>query len=227
MVWRFFPALSLVFFLLLSAFHFGESQLSRYGRAGFLQLLLFLLWGLHILSAYTYYQYDALALHMASSAMFVPLQPVIAAIGGSPVVLLLRGLATVLLGCKVFLLGRLDLQAMLQEAFLVLMIHASFIAFGPIVSFTLFFVVIHSLQVLSHEWLYLKDKFVLKGLSQFVVLLLPISLVSIAGLGLVYGLNAAFFDLPVVYLTIVMTAVITLPHAVVMHFFYDKTSTLT
>lgn len=226
-LWIYLPAISFIFFLLLSAFHFGESQLSRYGRSSILHLISFLMWGLHILSSYVFYQYDVLVEHMVNFDIFQPLEPVIAFMGSSSVMMIVTGVMMAVLAYSSLRSGQVRLQSLMQEVFLLVMIHASFVAFGPIVSFTLFFVVIHSLQVLSHEWLYLKERFVLTGFAQFVVMLLPLSIISIAGLGFLYWLNLSFFDLPIVYLTIIMTAVITFPHAVVMHFFYDRSSVLT
>ena len=59
-LWIYLPFWSLLFFLLISAFHFGESQFSDIDTDKFLKYSLFSFWGIALLSTLMYYNLDEL-----------------------------------------------------------------------------------------------------------------------------------------------------------------------
>ena len=59
-LWIFFPFWSLLLFLLISAFHFGESQFSEIKTARLIKDLLFPVWGIALLSTLMHYNLQEL-----------------------------------------------------------------------------------------------------------------------------------------------------------------------
>ena len=78
------------------------------------------------------------------------------------------------------------------------------------------------MKVMLDEFQFLKEKFIGLSFYKFVKLLIPFSVVSFLGLFLIILFNNWILDLPIIYLIILMTSVITLPHAIVMHLFYAQ-----
>ena len=221
-LWFLFPVCAMLFFLLISAYHFGESQLSYIQQSKLFSVLQYSVWGIHLLSTYIFYQLDTLAGIFNDYALmkqFVDLFKIIEFQGLSVVI---SGSLLAIYFAYLLLQRSITVQQVLQEIYVLVLIHISFYLFGPLVSFTLYFVILHSMKVMLDEFQFLKEKF--SGLSfyKFIKLLIPFSVVSFLGLFLIILFNNWILDLPIIYLIILMTSVITLPHAIVMHLFYAQ-----
>ena len=105
LVWVFFPVLGYISFMLISAFHFGESQFSHYKLPQSLFKMVFqFLWGLSMLAGMTFFNLGEIQVHMASDSSFMVFSGINNSIG--PLVLLVLGLVGVLAGLVYLLLSR-------------------------------------------------------------------------------------------------------------------------
>ena len=76
---------------------------------------------------------------------------------------------------------------------------------------------------MNQEYLFLKSEDANFSLIDFLKLLLPYSLLSIFFTSILLALSHwGFLAISIPYLSIIIISVITLPHAIVMHIFYNK-----
>lgn len=221
--WLYFPILSFVFFLILSAFHFGESQfidaelsLSKFNP------LLFLFWGLALLATLMYYNIGEL---VAITAYFKDTED-LAVVYNQELFFsffAITNLTTIALILYFYVKNQLTKKRLSSELFLIALIHLTFFLFPFIIGFTLYFVVLHSIRVMNQEYLFLKAEEDSFGFKEFLKLLLPYSLLSIFFTAILLALSHyGYINISIPYISIIIISAITLPHAIVMHVFYQK-----
>ena len=223
LLWLRFPLLSFLFFLILSAFHFGESQFAdaKITLRSF-NPLLFLFWGLALLATLMYYNIGELA---SITAYFQDTQD-FAVVYNKDLFFyffISTNFGTLILLLFFFIKNQISKRRFSSELFLIAIIHLTFFLFRFIIGFTLYFVVLHSIRVMNQEYLFLKSEDVNFSLVDFLKLLLPYSFLSIFFTSILLGLSHwGFLKISIPYLSIIIISVITLPHAIVMHIFYKK-----
>jgi Brp/Blh family beta-carotene 15,15'-monooxygenase len=221
--WLFQPLWSFVFFLVLSAFHFGESQLNDLRlKKSFLKPLLFLTWGLTLLVSLIYYNAEELS---GYTSFFHDTQVF-------QVVYEHRFLSVAFVALNALTVGMLitfsewasvNWNRLGGELFLMGLIHLTFFLFPFIIGFTMYFVVLHSIRVMSQEFQFLKNENAISTGLEFVKLLMPYSILSIFFTGVTLWLShIQVIPLSIPLLALIIISVITLPHAVVMHLFYKQ-----
>ena len=221
--WLYFPLLSFLFFLILSAFHFGESQFvdAKLSLWKF-NPLLFLFWGLALLATLMYYNIGEL---VDITAYFKDTQDfgVVYNEGLIFYFFAITNLTTVGILLYLFYTKQLTAKRLSSELFLIALIHLTFFLFPFIIGFTLYFVVLHSIRVMNQEYLFFKSEDASFGLVEFLKLLLPYSLLSIFFTSVLLVLShMGYLGISIPFLSIIIISVITLPHAIVMHIFYNK-----
>ncbi len=224
-LWLVAPALSMALFLALSAYHFGQSQFADLSLSRMLKPLLYFAWGSTVLSGLIYFNRAEIADIARSNEEMASLSAVM-----DPqfylVLLIASGAGTA--GILIFGLSRkmISFERLAIEVFVMGLIQFSFMVFPILTSFTLFFVVIHSLKVLSDEYdfmLNLRNRF---SIGLFLKMLWPYTLLSLFGSG--FLLFVSYMDwLPIsnLLLVFILISVLTLPHSIVMESFYKKRST--
>ncbi|MGD1844156.1 MAG: Brp/Blh family beta-carotene 15,15'-dioxygenase [Salibacteraceae bacterium] len=224
LLWVLFPSLGLISFLVLSAYHFGQSQLIDCNLEGKWQnRILFFSWGALLLSGLLFLNGEEIAhLNIDSPLTLAVLEPLISA---SLWLTLLFAVPTLgILGYQTHR-GAISLNRFLLEIYLLLLTAIAFYLFSLLLGFTLYFILLHSTKVLIQEFDFLKKSDLLKSKKQFIKMLLPFTLLALVGAGLTVALlallNVDFFS-PV--WALVFTSSITLPHAFVMDAFYKKAS---
>lgn len=223
LLWLKFPLVSFSFFLVLSAFHFGESQFvdAKLTVRNF-NPLLFLFWGLALLATLMYYNISELA---ALTAYFQDTQS-FSVVYKEDLFLYfftVTNIATIFLLIYLFVKNQISLKRLSSELFLIALIHLTFFLFPFVIGFTLYFVVLHSIRVMNQEYLFFKSEDVSFSLVKFLKLLLPYSLLSIFFTSVLLILShIGFLGISIPFLSIIIISVITLPHAIVMHIFYNK-----
>ena len=221
--WLYIPILSFIFFLILSAFHFGESQFvdAKLSLWKF-NPLLFLFWGLALLATLMYYNIGEL---VDITAYFKDTQDfgVVYNEGLIFYFFAITNLTTVGILLYLFYTKQLTAKRLSSELFLIALIHLTFFLFPFIIGFTLYFVVLHSIRVMNQEYLFFKSEDASFGLVKFLKLLLPYSLLSIFFTSVLLALShLGYLGISIPFLSIIIISVITLPHAIVMHIFYNK-----
>jgi Brp/Blh family beta-carotene 15,15'-monooxygenase len=221
--WAIFPMLSLMLFLIVSAYHFGQSQFSDLTvHKSFRNHILYFVWGCSILSGLILYNIEDILSLSSLSADMLYLSPVFDELVFS-FLLPLSSIVTVFLLIVTFKKNRISGERFLFEIYLFVLIHICFYILPLIVGFTLYFVILHSFKVLSEEFTYLKSRRDNFSIRSFLKLLFPITLISVFGGGIIM-LSAQYQLIGISngLLVFVLISVLTLPHSIVMDDFYQK-----
>lgn len=221
-LWLILPEIALFFFLIFSAYHFGQSQFIELSISRkWLSTILYFSWGAAILSGLIYFnqqEINELFFESISNSKSFRLL-----IEKSEILLILFSSVFFIESLILRKLQLITTQNLALEMIQFMLIIVTFYLFPVIIGFTLYFIILHSFRVLLQEYDYLKASFKIKSTFQFIKLLLPFTLLSAVGLGLI-SLVLFFFDikinLPVQLL--ILTSAITLPHVLVMEFFYSS-----
>jgi len=220
LAWWIWPLLSLALFLLISAYHFGQSQLLyvKGGEKEPLKMLMYISWGLTVLIA-------IIGLHpLESGEILSALLPQHQwQLLNTLWLPLLIGSGTLTLGLLTFRLirGQLTARAYAWEWINLGILLALSVSAGLLTSFAIYFGLWHSIASIRAEMGILQHKRPSFSLMDFVKAALPFSLISIFGVLLLIGLGwyAQAFISP--YLLFFMAiSVLTLPHMIFMQKFY-------
>jgi beta-carotene 15,15'-dioxygenase len=220
-LWWVFPSFAYILFLLLSAYHFGQSQFSHYFQKQSLpHLLLFLFWGISILSALIYFNLDEIYLIMESTPEFAVFDPLHQR---QDMLYVLVSSCSITLLIKLFLTlkSSLTLHDFMMEVLVLTLILVSFFLMPLIIGFTLYFVILHSFKVLREEYGFLTAQNEANSIAQFIKMVAPFTLFSIAGILILFSaIYFQFLNLPYGYCLLIVISSITLPHVFVMNKFY-------
>lgn len=220
-LWLVIPAATFVGFLLLSAYHFGQSQFSGEVRKSHpLNSLLYLNWGVAVLAGLIYFNVEELVDLSGSikdMSFFVPVLQILK----EPHILMVASALTVV---QVVLYGKLrfiTLEKLLMEFVIMVAVFIVANVFSFFIGFTLFFVGIHSLKMMMYEWDHFKVVSSQMTFRRFLIQLMPLTLVSFAGIA--FLLMGVHFDLlaistPLAILIIISS--VTVPHSFVMESFF-------
>lgn len=220
-LWHVSVFYSLIFFLLISAFHFGESQFPHINIHLIFKNIFYFIWGISLLSTLMFYNIDELN----SITLFFDDTVVLEQVYDLSKVSILFYSTNVFTIISMFIfifMKKIDLDRFFSEIFLLFLIHATFYLFPFIIGFTLYFVALHSLKVMNDEYIFLKKETPNFKILDFIKLLAPYSVLSICFTALLLFLsynNIIGYSVPL--LSIMIISVITLPHAIVMNIFYN------
>jgi Brp/Blh family beta-carotene 15,15'-monooxygenase len=219
--WWIAPIISLIFFLFLSSYHFGESQLVDYSFVN-KKRIIYLFWGFALLSTLIFYNNSELLYLSNQFADTEKFSQVFNVLIFNYIFYFSNFIIVSLLVYKNYKLS-ISNQQLMNEIFLLILIHITFYLFPIIISFTLYFIFLHSIKVLKQEFDYLKFLQSDLNLLNFIKLLFPHTLLSIVFLGIFLLLmNFEFINISVFLFSIIGISVITLPHAIIMSNFYNK-----
>jgi len=222
LLWIFFPFWSLLLFLLISAFHFGESQFSDIKAQKLLRYSLFPFWGIALLSTLMHYNLS----EIIEITTFFEDTNDLKIIYNDFLILRFFQITNVCTILLLFLLAvkrHINLDRFFSELFLLLILHITFYLFPFLIAFTMYFVILHSLRVMYQEYQFLKSDSDLFDFIDFIKVLAPYSLLSIFFTALIILLSYwSFIPYSIPLVSIIIISVITLPHAIVMHIFYNE-----
>ena len=219
--WWLTPIISLVFFLFLSSYHFGESQLVDYYFIS-KKRVIYLLWGFALLSTLIFYNNNEL---LMLSNQFKDTEDFSQVFNLLIFKYIFYFSNLIIISLLVYENYKLSIsnQQLMNEIFLLILIHITFYLFPIIISFTLYFIFLHSIKVLKQEFDYLKSLQSDLNLFKFIKLLYPHTLLSIVFMVVfLFLMNFGFINISVFLFSIIGISVITLPHAIIMTNFYNK-----
>ena len=176
LAWVYFPVASFFLFLLISAYHFGQSQFAYLAsEKSLLNGLLYISWGLSITSGMLYYNWevvpDILTYSTELSEYFSFLESGHLAV----TTVLSTSCAVLILVLKCFgnSSGGITREKFFVELYLLSINHFAFFALPLLLGFALYFVVLHSLDVTMDEYAYFKSLNPTLKVREFVLMLLP------------------------------------------------------
>ena len=224
LLWLYAPMLSIVAFLLISAYHFGQSQFSHYKLLKSTTVVLSFAWGASILSAMLLFNLGELKELTTTVQGFQSFRLSLNSQAFLSMFLLFSLITLICLSINLYK-RKFTLEQFLFEILVLALVIFSFYVFPLIIGFTLYFTVLHSLKVLQEEYRFV-EKLYDKSLSlmAFGKLLFPYTTISVFGMGIIYLLSELNI-LPTLsfgYLLLILISSITLPHAFVMDRFYKK-----
>ena len=222
LIWHLSIIYSLIFFLIISAFHFGESQFSDIKLRALFKNLFFFLWGFLLLFTLIFYNVEELNKITLFFDDTLELESIYNR-NKISILFYITNIFTFLLMLYFAIIKKIKAERFFSELFLLLLIHITFYLFPFIIGFTLYFVALHSLKVMNDEFLFFKNENSSFNIKDFIKLLAPYSILSIF-FTVVLLLLAHYDFLPysVPLLSIMIISVITLPHAIVMNIFYNE-----
>lgn len=221
-LWVIIPSIAYVLFLLLSAYHFGQSQFSHYSnKHSLIYKALYFFWGISILAGLIYFNIGEIQLFMNESNEFAILSPLHEEIKMRTIFL---SATSITIALMVFLSIKKSLhpEAFLMEILVITLVLTCFFLMPLLIGFTLYFVILHSFKVLREEYIFLNSKNEVNSIGNFVKLVTPFTLLSVGGIALLFGLiYLNILTLPYGYLLLIAISSITLPHVFVMNRFYN------
>ena len=222
LMWHIAPVLSLILFLLISAFHFGESQFEDIKITKVLKNIFFFFWGIALLATLIYYNINELANVTAYFDDTLAFEKVYD-IKKVTILYYVTNVITIASMILMAVYKQIKIERLLSEFFLLFLIHITFFLFPFIIGFTLYFVVLHSLKVMQDEIEFFKKDNPKFSILDFLKLLAPYSILSIFFTTILLLLSYyTYIPYSIPFLSIVIISVITLPHAIVMNIFYNE-----
>lgn len=222
LLWLIASNIAFLIFMLISAYHFGQSQLVEETEdQSIWPRIIYTIWGLWLLSSFLYLNEAELRLISASDLEILPSFGWL--LDHSYGFFLSSSL--LLLGSLIWAVGMglIRWSSFFMEMYQALMILVVFYISSTLWGFTLYFVVLHSGRVLQQEYAYLISSQRIHNLLQFTKLLSPFTILSLLGLvSIIFGLY--FFELSISYslLALIFISCLTVPHSWVMDRFYQK-----
>ncbi len=218
-VWWGLPQVAFWIFILLSAYHFGQSNWSRISfPSKIFEKSTFLFWGLAVLGV-------PILLHFDQASTIV------SEMTGSPLVLTVNSRAALVflfifgvIGNSLFLhqSGSLSKEQLVKELCNFLLLMLLFFTTPLLVGFGIYFVLWHSLGAISDQLKVVRATDPSFGYKAYLRSTVPFSLMAFAGLGMFYYFFHSFFDkgqnLGALF---IFVSVITVPHAVLMDWLYQ------
>jgi len=221
-MWHIAPVLSLILFLLISAFHFGESQFEDIKITKVLKNTFFFFWGIALLATLIYYNINELANVTAYFDDTLAFEKVYD-VKKVTALYYVTNIITIASMILMAVYKQIKIERLLSEFFLLFLIHITFFLFPFIIGFTLYFVVLHSLKVMQDEIEFFKKDNPKFSILDFLKLLAPYSILSIFFTTILLLLSYyTYIPYSIPFLSIVIISVITLPHAIVMNIFYNE-----
>jgi len=221
MLW-FFPALTSILFLLLSAYHFGETDLNQFKTESLIGKVFVTSYGLVILSVILLCHFEELQPLVQQFGFSVKNLALLSWIGEYRFMLMAL-FGSIFVICTFMFMRKKDSTKANQDQFFLprLACLVFLLANMPmLLGFTFYFVMWHSVLSLKNIVFYLRQR---KGFSQFSIVskMFFYSLLAIAGIGVFGFVSYKFMDnSSLLSYLFAGLAVLTVPHLVVMQEMY-------
>jgi beta-carotene 15,15'-dioxygenase len=207
--WIVLPIPSLILFLVISTYHFGQSnwQDLRFSKA--LSFLLFMSWGAFVIGGAVLWHWDESKIVIGQLIGFVPDYPIekMFAIQWSFLIL------------NLFLLVFLFFTKKINQSYFLvectkLALLSFLLYFSPlIVGFTIYFTLWHSLESLVNQLDFFRRQVPKFSIADYYRQAAPYTILAVLGLlGLVLGQSFFFAESSIISLYLILIACVTLPH---------------
>ena len=221
-LWFIIPIFSFVFFLLLSSYHFGESQLSNYNIKNIFSKIIYFVWGIALMSTLFFYNSNELIIlfnNFNDTSIFT----LIFEYYLLDILFYFSNVSFILILIYLKIHNSISSEIFNSELFQIILLHITFFLFPVIISFTLYFVFLHSIKVLVQEYSYLEQKFYGFTLIKFIRLLIPFTVIALFFFSLLIFISNYYkLNISLLLFSIIGISVITLPHSISMTNFYNN-----
>jgi Brp/Blh family beta-carotene 15,15'-monooxygenase len=222
-VWLLAPVFSFFTFLLYSAYHFGQCQLSYITeKNNFFSNSLFLSWGGVMISFLIHFNLGDI---YRVSNTYPEFSLITNAFNGFDSIYLVVVSSLIFLALFTYnnYRRRVKYISFLRELIILILSGYFFYTLPFLVDFMLFFCILHSLRSMKHQYSFLQKNEKQVTISKYFKYILPFTIISILGLLFIYILGKVV-QLPYSfgYIFLVIISAITVPHLFVMNRFYEK-----
>lgn len=223
LIWHYNQVLGLTIFLLISSYHFGETQLFHLNlKNNLLPHFTYLIWGSSVLFTFIFYNIPEF---IELSNAYSDTQNLLTHFDLDSLVYLFyftNGLIiTLFLSFVLFFSVKPGL--LISEAFFLFVMHLSSFLFPLIICFSLFFIVLHSLPSLSNQYNHFKSTNDNFSLKKFILLMVPYSSISVLFIIFIcFCSHMDYIDYSIPLISIVLISVITLPHSFIIQKFNNS-----
>ncbi|MEO0894931.1 MAG: Brp/Blh family beta-carotene 15,15'-dioxygenase [Bacteroidota bacterium] len=220
--WYFFPLVSLGIFLLISAFHFGQSQLlfMDWKELHPMKVILYISWGMMILLGIIGFHIEESMIILASLFEGMNIEISHEMITRATVATGMVWFASMMVSLITEKISGIAFFFELMNVAVLLAV-SSFTSL--LLSFALYFGLWHSLASISHEIQIIKQEDINFNWKQFVKSALPFSLISFAGIAILLLIGQWLHAIVSPYLLFfIAISTLTLPHMVFMQRLYAK-----
>lgn len=224
LLWLTIPNVAFFIFLAASAFHFGQTQLIELNiNSRMLSSCLYFLWGSFvILLMFTFNREDLLGIDyhlLALPQLYYDI------LGNARLYLVATSLLLLALFAILFINKRLSTSLVLREFYLLFLITCSFMILKPFIAFSVFFILIHSMQAIQQEFEFCKQQKIANHPLQFILLFLPLTISSLLVVGgFIAGLSYFNYSSFIPFALLILLSCVTIPHCFVMDKFYRITT---
>lgn len=212
-LWMVFPAISLIIFLLISAYHFGQGHFIHFKISNFKKLTYFIL-GCNFLAIILFSDF------IATAAILDSIIQIDFLVEYSSIIMLLFFVASIILVS----LQNLDkIHILLSEIILL-----SFLLYTlpVLMGFILYFGFWHALPSMMAEFDSLTAKIEHGKIKKFIIHLAPFSIISFLGIGIILFLSNSYLnEEQMILLFFILVSLISAPHIWVMNNFLEKRET--
>ncbi|WKK86425.2 Brp/Blh family beta-carotene 15,15'-dioxygenase [Marivirga arenosa] len=221
-LWLVTPVFAYVLFLLISAYHFGQSEFTHYlKKQTFYHKILFFSWGLILIVGLIYFNLAEINLMTQKYESFASFELVhskqmleIIFVGSLAITLIILA--------QLVYKNIISIETVLMEIIVMSLTLLSFYLMPLLIGFSLYFIILHSYKVMEEEFKYLKSENIISNLKGFLKLLTPFSVLSFAGILFLFALiYFNIISLSYGYIMLIIISSITLPHVFVMDQFYN------
>lgn len=215
--WIYFPMISLSLFLILSAYHFGQSQFEKYDVHTLTKKIIGFIWGVIVLSGLVVFNFNEIQILLTD---YEELNAFVSLFNHEyfKLICLISTITFLIIG-----LVNLRFKSLVKELIYISLIGVTFLIQPLLLGFALFFIFNHSYTVMRSEYKFLSKYDTHFNLSKFIKALTPFTLLSILGTSFLYYLSSTgWITMSLPFILLITISSLTFPHAIVMEVFYTK-----
>lgn len=215
--WIYFPMISLSLFLILSAYHFGQSQFEKYDVHTLTKKIIGFIWGVIVLSGLVVFNFNEIQIVLTD---YDELNAFVSLFNLEyfKIICLISTITFLIIG-----LVNLRFKSLVKELIYISLIGVTFLIQPLLLGFALFFIFNHSYTVMRSEYNFLSKYDTHFNLSKFIKALTPFTLLSILGTSFLYYLSSTgWITMSLPFILLITISSLTFPHAIVMEVFYTK-----
>lgn len=217
-LWWFLPLLSFALFLIISAYHFGQSNWNYVQFASKIKAsIYYLLWGSYVIAAPVLLHYDNTASIIKDivrqSPMSIPYEVQVGIVGA---LLTVNVLMTVALAWQ----EKINMKQFSNEIFSLLILSLVFYFTPVLLGFAIYFVFWHSMGSVMDQIQFFREKRTQYSVMSYIKDTLPFTLLALIGLIGMYWLQYEYFGAFQIGLLFIFISVVTLPHMILIDQLY-------
>lgn len=220
MIWWLLPLLALAIFLILSVYHFGQSNWHYVNFENKTQAwATYLNWGAFVLFVPIFWHFD-MAVPILSSitrSKVLLLDPT-----WGQILCLILLLTNMCMTCVLAVNRLINRRQLAQELLNLLLLSCLFIFTPLILGFVVYFVFWHSTCSVADQIRFFKDRVEGYSWKTYVRQALPLSVVAVTGLAILYALQTSLGIQPNLGLLFIFISVVTLPHMILIDLLYGE-----